>query len=108
MNKRKLNKQESGKVIGRQYYSVTDKFGNLKRQFQDNSLNRAIFSFFRKVAKKFDIALTDDSGAPKTGLLVSLALYGLRIPGLTGHWGNTKLVENLVTNAGFCWCCVTS
>lgn len=81
-------------------YQLRDANGNVKKLFKDNKLNRAIFTFFRKFAERHNIALRNESGAPRKGLVPYLALYGLRIHGITGMWTGSMVVSNLVTNAG--------
>lgn len=76
-------------------YELRDANGNLKRLWSDNAINRFIFKTFRRFVKP-----VDEAGQPKKGLLNSLALYGLRIPFLTGQWVKQLSISNLITNAG--------
>lgn len=69
-------------IIENVEYSVTDKNGNIRPQFQQNSL----YTF-----------------AMKKGILSPYAYQkagGILSPFL-GHWSKTKTVKNLMTNAGF-------
>jgi len=81
-------------------YQLVGKNGELKRLFQDNALNKVIFSFFRKLAAGKGIKIRNEDGSPAKGFIASLALYGLRIPFITGFWTSRMNVANLVTNAG--------
>ena len=81
-------------------YQLRDKDGNAKKLFADNGINRAIFQFFRQLAKNRGIALHNEDGTARKGVLQSLALYGLRIPFITGRWVDKLPISNLVTNAG--------
>ncbi len=81
-------------------YQLVGRDGELKKLFQDNALNKAIFSFFRKLAATKGIKIRNDDGSPTKGLIASLALYGLRIPFITGFWTSHMNIANLVTDAG--------
>lgn len=76
-------------------YQLRDKDGNIKQLFQENKLNRMIFSFFRKFVKPIS-----KEGQVKKGLFNYLAAYGLRIPGITGNWQDKIVIANLITSAG--------
>jgi len=78
-------------------YVLKDRDGNLKPLFTENKLGTSILRFIRKYIPQ-PIA---KSGKVKAGILNNLAAYGLRIPYLTGNWGNSRVIANLVTNAGF-------
>lgn len=78
-------------------YQLRDKDGNLKPIFTDNKLNVALLKLVRKFVKE-PIA---PEGGVKPGLLNHLAAYGLRIPLLTGSYGMSRNISNLMTNAGF-------
>lgn len=77
------------------YYELRDKEGNTKKLFQDGLLNRFIYETVRKFYNPYHA-----NGEQKTGVLAHLALYGLRIPFLTGNWVSKLLVANGVTNTG--------
>ncbi len=81
-------------------YQLTAKNGEQKKLFQDNAANRAIFSFFRKLAADKGVKITNEDGTPAEGIIASLALYGLRIPFITGFWTSRMNIANLVVNAG--------
>jgi len=81
-------------------YQVTDADGNIKRLFQDNALNKAIVKFFRSVTAERGIKTHEVDGTPAKGLLAHLALYGLRIPLVTGFWTGMRMIANLVVDAG--------
>jgi hypothetical protein len=76
-------------------YKVVDKNGKVKKIFADNAINKAIFSFFRRIVGN---PIAD--GQVKPGFLNHLAAYGLRIPFLTGQWVGSLNISNLVTDAG--------
>ena len=77
-------------------YELRDKFGNLKPLFNENKLGIAILKTVRKFVKN---PLTAD-GVVKKGLHNYLAAYGIQIDGLTGKWGYSKRISNLLTSAG--------
>lgn len=64
-------------------YVLRDQDGKVKQLWTDNKLGSRLLSLIRRFA-------------PKS----SLALEGIRIPGLTGSWGSRRLIRNLVTSAG--------
>ena len=78
-------------------YSLTDKDGNAKKIFTENKLGTSILRLFRKFVKN----PINEAGQVKDGVLNHLAAYGLRIPGLTGSYGFSRNISNLMTNAGF-------
>jgi len=71
-------------------YQLRDKNGEIKPLFAVNKLGRFILE---KARKNFAIGNEES-------IKTKLALYGLRIPGITGNWTNKMQVSNLVTNAG--------
>lgn len=73
-----------------------DKDGNVKLLFQENLLGQYILFYLRKLTPD---PITHD-GQVKPGLLNYLAAYGLRIPFLTGTWGDRRFISNGITNAG--------
>jgi hypothetical protein len=77
-------------------YELRDKDGNIKQLFTDNEFGVALLKTFRKFVKE---PIASD-GTVKPGMLNSLAAYGLRINGLTGSWGDSRLIKNLITSAG--------
>jgi hypothetical protein len=76
-------------------YELRDAEGNLKPLFHVNKLGRKVLEFVRRHVDAYDA-----EGNRKSGFLADLALYGLRIPGVTGHWTNSMTIANLITNAG--------
>ena len=78
-------------------YTLRDKDGNIKQLFTDNKLGELLLKFTRKFIKE----PIDEAGQVKKGILNYLATYGLRVPLLTGSWGNSRVISNLITNAGF-------
>ena len=78
-------------------YVLRDKDGNIKPLFTENKLGSLLLKSIRKYVKD---PITSD-GVVKKGVLNYLAAYGVQIPGLTGKWGNSRNIKNLVTNAGF-------
>ena len=79
-------------------YALKDKNGNAKPLFTENKLG----TFLLRTVRKFITEPIDaKTGKVKEGFLNALSAYGLRIEGLTGSWGNARIISNLVTNAGF-------
>lgn len=78
-------------------YQVTDKNGNAKPLFSENKLGKFLLTTIRKFIDK---PISND-GLVRPGLLNHLAAYGIQIPYLTGSFGNSKNIRNLITNAGF-------
>lgn len=76
-------------------YRLVDKDGNAKLQFEDWALNRLVLRWVRSFVKPY----TDD-GEQKTNVLSQLALYGLRIPYITGAWKYEAARANLITTVG--------
>jgi hypothetical protein len=76
-------------------YQLRDKAGNIKRMFQENAIGRAILEAAREGYSPYNA-----DGSMKTGLRAHLALYGLRIPLLTGMWTREMQISNLITTAG--------
>lgn len=79
-------------------YVLKDKDGNIKQVFTENKIGQRLLSLFRVFVKE---PIDQEKGIVKEGLHNYLAAYGLRIPLITGSWGNTRTIKNLVTNAGF-------
>lgn len=93
---------ESTKHINGQYdleenveYVLKDKYGNIKPLFTENKFGKFFLTSIRKLVK--DPIL---DGQVKKGYLNYLAAYGLQIPGITGHFGNSRQIKNLITSAG--------
>lgn len=78
-------------------YTLKDVSGKALKLFQDNFLNRAIFSFLRD---NVGIHPIDENGQVKPGILNHVAAYGLRIPFVTGFWTYEMRAANLVTTVG--------
>lgn len=76
-------------------YQLKDKNGNLNSMFSVNRFGRLILEAARK-----DYSPYNADGSQKTGLRANLALYGLRIPGLTGDWVKELQVSNGVPTVG--------
>lgn len=76
-------------------YRLTDSAGNVKELFQDNFINRTIL---RAVRSFYNPRKSD--GTVKDTLMAKIALYGIRIPHLTGRWVRNMQIANLVTDAG--------
>lgn len=70
-------------------YQLRDANGNLKPLFALNKFGEAVLRFARSHFSQ-----------ESKGVFKHLALYGLRIPGITGHWTTNMQVSNGVTNAG--------
>jgi len=77
-------------------YELRDKDGNLKPLFVENKFGTLLLKFFRKIVKH----PIDEYGQIKKGMHNHLAAFGLQIKGLTGDFGYSKTVSNLVTDAG--------
>lgn len=76
-------------------YILRDKDGNAKKLFALNAFGVALLKLFRKMFNAYD-----EAGQLKNSLTAKLALYGLRIPFLTGMPTMSLNISNLVTNAG--------
>lgn len=76
---------------------LRDKDGKIKPLFTENKLGQKILQFFRKINPN---PIDENTNQVKKGILNYLAAYGLRIPFLTGSWGDFRLISNLVVNAG--------
>lgn len=77
-------------------YELRDKDGNLKQIFTENKLGTSLLRLFRKLNPNSISA----EGQVKEGWFNKLAAYGLQLPGLTGSFGNHRLISNLTTTAG--------
>lgn len=77
-------------------YQLVDKDGNVKHIFTENTLGQFLLRQFRKIAPN----AIDSDGKVRPGLFNHLAAFGLQIPGLTGGYGQNRLISNLVTTAG--------
>jgi hypothetical protein len=77
-------------------YVHRDAAGNAKRMFVENKLGESLLKFFRKL---YASPISED-GLVKAGLGNYLAAYGLRIPFITGIWSDSRIISNLVTDAG--------
>ncbi|KKP97243.1 MAG: hypothetical protein UR99_C0017G0026 [Candidatus Moranbacteria bacterium GW2011_GWD2_36_12] len=89
INKAKVNYQENF------VYELRDKAGNIKKLFKDGFLNTAIVKFVRARYNPYN-----EAGEVKSGLLAKIALFGVRIPFITGMWVERMSVANLITSAG--------
>lgn len=76
-------------------YELRDAAGNIKQMFQENALGRAILEAAREGYSPYNV-----DGSVKTGMRAYLALYGIRIPFLTGMWTGSMLISNGVPTAG--------
>jgi len=65
-------------------YVLRDHNGRVKQLWTDNKLGTLLLRLLRRFV------------SPQS----QLALNGLRIPGLTGSWGDKRNIHNLVTSAG--------
>ena len=98
-------------------YRLIGKDGREKAMFKDWFLNRAFLKFVRARYNPYRILgeapMIGAGGVEYTAkvqelkqatlaerILTNLALYGLRIPGITGVWSNRIVIANLVTDAG--------
>lgn len=70
--------------------------GSYKKLFRMNKLGELLLRKLRELVKD----PIDEAGQVKAGLLNKLAAYGLRIPFVTGSWGESLQVANLVPDAG--------
>lgn len=78
-------------------YILRDKNGNLKPIFTENRLGELLL----KIIRKFVSGPITQDGQIKKGLWNKLAAFGLQLPGLTGSFGLSRNIHNLVTNTGF-------
>lgn len=76
-------------------YQLRDKNGNVKSLFSLNKIGQTILKWARSGYTPYNA-----DGSIKDGLRARLALYGLRINGITGSWADKMVVSNIVTNAG--------
>lgn len=81
---------DSMRVVGIQEFVVRDKDGNIKPIWQDFTVGKYLLKFFRKKC----------AGSNESGILSHLALYGLRIPFITGYWAQFRVEKNLVPSVG--------
>lgn len=96
MNKKKIVIQGQYQIEKNVEYVLKDKYGNVRKLFTENKLGTALLRFFRKLVS----SPIDEQGQVKPGFFNYLAAYGLRLQFVTGYWGNSRLVKNLITNAG--------
>ena len=64
------------------------------------TVNKLGTFLLKQIRKHIDAPIGQD-GKVKEGLLNCLSAYGVIIDGITGSWGNSRNIKNLVTNAGF-------
>lgn len=69
--------------------------GKPKALFSENRIGKYLLRIFRELWPN-----PIENGAVKAGLGFYLSAYGLRINGLTGSWGMTRNITNLITDAG--------
>lgn len=77
-------------------YQLLDKNGKAKRIFTENAFGKFLLEKIRLFVKE----PIDASGKVKKGLLNYFGAYGLRIPFITGSFGDFRMISNLVTDAG--------
>lgn len=70
---------------------VRDQYGNVKQQWNENKLGKMLRKMFAFMAIVF---------SSQVGIFNHFAEQGVRLFGL-GHYGDTAVIRNLVTNAGF-------
>lgn len=78
-------------------YIRKDKDGKIVPIFTENKLGQFILQSVRKYVTN----PIDSTGKVKKGILNKIAAYGVQIPFITGNFSNSRVVANLVTNAGF-------
>lgn len=78
-------------VKGQITFVVRDKYGRIKKQWNENKLGKKV--------RKACIFLSELFGK-QVGFLNYLAEQGVRVFGL-GHYAGSAVINNLVTNAGF-------
>lgn len=76
-------------------YELKDKDGNVKPLFEVNAFGRTFLELARKGYTPYN-----SDGSVKRGLRAYLALYGLRISGITGQWVQAMEVSNLLPTVG--------
>lgn len=77
-------------------YVHRDANGRVKQMFTMNKFGDYLLKLFRKVVS----SPVGEDGLVKAGLMNYLAAYGLRIPFITGFWSGSRIISNLVTDAG--------
>lgn len=93
--KRKKVRQNFG-LGGFPTLSIVNKKGTYKLLWNDNFIGKTLLKYFRRKCGK---PYTPE-GELKPGVLPRLALYGLRIPFITGLYKDHLSLKNLITNAG--------
>lgn len=81
-------------------YVLRDKYGRVKKIWADNFFGDFLLRVLRRIVpQKFHNLETIAKGG-MIAVLAALALYGVRIPTITGQWSDSLVVSNLVTSAG--------
>lgn len=86
-------------------YVLRDKDGNLKQLWQANALGRLILKALRYLNPTPIATILNErnevvSSYVKTGILNTLAGYGMRLPFITGRYVDELAIANLVTTTG--------
>lgn len=76
-------------------YVLKDKNGNIKPIFTENKLGQIFLRTIRLIVKNPIV-----NGEVRPGILNHLGAYGLQIPGITGSYGLSRNIRNLITSAG--------
>lgn len=78
-------------LIGEIHFEVKDKYGNIRKQWNENTAGK----YIRRSISKFVHRHGLQSRTAKY-----LASHGLRIPFLLGGYGSKAIIRNTITNAG--------
>lgn len=89
-----LNAKGAGHLVQNVEVKLRDKDGNLKQVWNGNAFGNFLLRVLRRI---FTAYQPTDS---RYGWKSFLALYGLRIPFLTGQWTDKLVFHNLVVSAG--------
>ena len=78
----KLSQRAGLGLMGKQTITLRDKNGRTKKLWNDNVIGKFILSILRAISKG------------------KIAMYGIRIPYITGKYSDQLEVKNLITSAG--------
>lgn len=81
-------------------YELRDAQGNRKALFSDGFLNTLVLSAVRRFYNPYNADGQLKRSNVIENVLTDLALYGVRVNGITGTWGYTRTIANLVPTVG--------
>jgi hypothetical protein len=96
LQKQKLAKRAKSHLYENVAYRLVGADGREKFMFKDGFLNTLVL----RMARSGGYSPYHADGTRKSGIRAMLALYGLRIHGITGYWTKFLIVANGVTTAG--------